>query len=103
MGLKKEIAKLQDIAKLDPGRDDLAWMNLYLVEEVGEVATCIAVEHGLKNKNPKETTSQECVDVIISALGLFFASGGTMEQLEEYLPYKAKRWKKRVEKYRSKK
>ncbi len=71
---------------------------LYLAEETGEVATAMAVERGLKNKTLKENSASECVDVIISAIGLFYKLGGTDEELIEIFGRKSKRWLKRTQK-----
>lgn len=63
----------------------------HLIEEVGEVGTCLNVET-TKRKVLKEPLKNECVDVINCALELFFMSGGTIEELYEISKEKQKKW-----------
>lgn len=57
------------VAKADAAVND-AEMLLYLTEEVGEVATCIAVNSGLKRRKLDEPVESELADVLISTLGM---------------------------------
>ena len=72
-------------------------MLSYIVEEVGEVALALAVEGRLKNKELKETTPQECCDVINSTLGLVARYGWSMDDILTYMDKKLKKWEKRVD------
>lgn len=90
------ISTLKEIVKRDPGSklDYLA----YLTEEVGEVATAIAVDNGTKNKKLKESVEQECCDVIVTAIAtiLKFNSDWTWKEIKDYIEQKANRWSSRV-------
>lgn len=69
----------------------------YIMEEVGEVATCLAVEKGLKNRDLDESTPEECVDVIISTLGLLVRYNMDYDTFSQYLSKKLNKWEARVE------
>jgi len=72
------------------------WL-LYLQEECGEVAACVATEKGLKNKKLKETSQEELVDVIITALAAYIFSGGTESHLNSYALKKVRKWENRLQ------
>jgi NTP pyrophosphatase (non-canonical NTP hydrolase) len=63
----------------------------HLVEEVGEIGTCINNET-TKRKTLKEPITAECVDVINCALELFFKSGGTMDEFYDVITKKQQKW-----------
>lgn len=88
--------KLRECLKYDRG-EEMDYLS-YLTEEVGEVATCLAVKKGLKNKVPKETTEQECCDVIVTALALAYKSNPKWKwsDVTAYLEKKIDRWHKRT-------
>lgn len=86
--------RIKKCASLDKANND--GILSYIVEEVGEVATCLAVENGLKNRTLKETTQQECVDVLISTIGLMTRYNIDYEFLQKYMELKLKKWEKRV-------
>jgi len=73
---------------------------LGLVEEVGEVATALNVTRHGKGKTLTESAKQECVDVILSALELFFDEGGTVPYLVEYMSIKQRKWERRLDEKR---
>ena len=63
------------------------------VEEVGELAAAITVEAGLKpHKILKEDAKTEAVDVMICALSVFFALGGTVEEISKIGNSKLDKW-----------
>lgn len=63
----------------------------HLVEEVGEVGTCLNVEvTGRRQLN--ESILVECVDVVNCALELFFKSGGTIEEFINMMQVKQDKW-----------
>lgn len=49
----------------------------HTVEELGEYAAARTVEEGIKKKDLKENSLIESVDLVICALSLFYANGGT--------------------------
>lgn len=64
----------------------------HLVEEVGEIGTCLNVEI-TGRKTLSEPVINECVDVINCALELFFKRGGTIEEFHEIITRKQEKWK----------
>lgn len=64
----------------------------HTVEEVGEVSAAMTVEMGQKNKKLKETATEECVDLVICALALFYAHGGTGAELVTIGNKKLDKW-----------
>lgn len=66
------------------------------IEEIGEFAAALSCEDGIKQKELKETSLQESIDVVICALSLFYAKGGTNELLARYGQEKLNKWEKRV-------
>ena len=73
---------------------DLLFANT--VEELGEYAAAKTVEKGVKNKKLKESSTVEAVDLIICSLSLFFASGGTLQDLCKIGQEKLNKWEERV-------
>lgn len=69
---------------------------LHLVEEVGEVATCLEVEKS-KRKKLKESPRVECMDVILTALDLYFKTGGTVQDFDQICFNKLSKWKGHLE------
>lgn len=68
------------------------------VEELGEYAAAVTVEKGIKNKQLKESSKIEAVDLIICALSLFYAAGGDDEELANIGDIKLNKWDNRVQK-----
>lgn len=66
--MRKLYELIKKASDLDPATNEQIY--LFLSEENGEVGTCLAVEQGVKNRDLKEETWQECVDVVVSALAL---------------------------------
>ena len=97
--MKKLLRKIRKIASKDLAAGNLAEMLLYAQEEMGEVAECVSTGLGYKNKPVKEPTHVECIDVIISMFGMYFAAGGKLEDIEKIMDRKSDKWKKRVEKF----
>ena len=83
---------LADMAK-GHGRD---YLLRNTTEELGEYCAAVTVDEGIKKKVLKETPRQESVDLIICALSLFYAEGGTDEELASYGLTKLKKWEERL-------
>lgn len=66
------------------------------MEELGEYCAAVTISKGIKKKSLKETPQQEAVDLIICALSLFYAEGGTDEELAEYGLKKLTKWADRI-------
>lgn len=83
------------LADLEKNHDiNLLFKNT--VEEIGEFAKALTVEQGLKKKEINESSKHEAVDVVICALALFYARGGTDEELAQYGLKKLLKWKERL-------
>lgn len=76
--------------------DDSSTLYYHLGEEVGEVATCLHNKIRPR-KELKESTPEECVDVILCALGLFFEEGGDQELFDKTVEKKMTKWETRIE------
>lgn len=68
----------------------------HAVEELGEFAAANTVENGYKKKELKESAKVEAVDLVICALSLFFAKGGTVEELSVIGQEKLSKWEQRL-------
>jgi NTP pyrophosphatase (non-canonical NTP hydrolase) len=71
----------------------------HLNEELGEVCTAMCVEDGSEVKGYKEldeSSSDECVDLIICAVSLFFNRGGDVEQLIKTSEKKLNKWESKL-------
>jgi NTP pyrophosphatase (non-canonical NTP hydrolase) len=71
----------------------------HLNEELGEVCTAMCVEDGSVVKGYKEldeSSSDECVDLVICALSLFFNRGGDMDQLIDISQKKLNKWESKI-------
>lgn len=89
------VKKIDESQKKDKATD--AEIFLYLGEELGEIAACLATSSGLKNKKLKETAAQECCDLIICAIALIKrTSKFTDQDILDYIDKKHCKWEKRV-------
>jgi len=86
--------RIEEIGK----RPKLADPLLAMVEEVGEVAQAINSEDYGKKKKLKESSAEECVDVINCAVELFFDRGGDWDLLYKKMKEKIDRWESRLDK-----
>lgn len=71
-------------------------MLMSTTEELGELATCLSVEKGRKKKNLTEDSKVEAIDVIICALSVYFAKGGTISEIDEITSKKLDKWESSV-------
>lgn len=65
--------------------------------ELGEVAEELLIENnsfGSRHKKSDEGSKVESVDLVICGLSLYFAKGGTLEELPEILSRKLSKWEK---------
>lgn len=91
------LSRVADITKADLDKNhsiDVLFANT--VEELGEYAAARTVEKGVKKKKLKEDSTVEAVDLIICSLSLFFANGGTMQDLCKIGQEKLNKWEERV-------
>jgi NTP pyrophosphatase (non-canonical NTP hydrolase) len=96
-GIKAFLERTKRITLVDlASGHDVDYLFRNTVEEVGEFAAAVTIEAGIKDKPLKETSTQEAVDVVICALSLFYARGGTDEMLAEYGQKKLNKWEARL-------
>lgn len=89
---------LEQIQKLsEHEQKTLEQMVLKLSEEVGETAQAILSYNKAPGSEYKQLTKadvkEECADVILIALALFFKLSETEEELNEFLNKKIKKWR----------
>jgi NTP pyrophosphatase (non-canonical NTP hydrolase) len=88
--------RIQLCAKHDRA-DSAAKMMMYIVEEVGEISTCISVEEGMKDRKLTEPKESEACDVIISTLGLIAKNPEwNFDKVLETIGAKLPKWESRV-------
>lgn len=89
----KKIKKLSSSEK-----KNLLERAVKLQEEVGELAECILGTVGSSGtqykKKQRKLLQEEAIDVILVALDIFFAEGGTEDTLQKMLSRKTDKWKK---------
>lgn len=95
--LKKQFDKIQELTEiqLQNPEESVYTVLAHTNEELGEFCTAICVEDGAKVKGYKtldESSSDEAVDVVICALSLFFARGGTIDQFNAVCDKKLPKW-----------
>ena len=62
----------------------------YITEELGEYAKAIL------EREPIENVREEAVDIVVAALGNFYALGGNFEEFLEVANRKAAKWEKNI-------
>ncbi len=86
----KQLDEIQRLGKIDIKKRGGEFRSLaYLTEEVGEVAMDLVdgdLEHG----------RLECIDTAVAALGLYFALGGTKDELKARTKRQLKKWNKNL-------
>lgn len=95
--MKGLLSRINEARKKDKARFNNPTFFLYLIEEVGEVSSCLANAEGIKNKKLKESAREEMCDVLITAIAMYFQVGGDEKHLEEYMEKKLQRWEKRLQ------
>lgn len=89
----KKIEELSFLNKKTPEQ-----IGLKLSEETGEVTQALLsatnATGSAYKKEGVEDVKEECVDVIMVALSLFFKMGGSKEEFEETLKTKTTKWEK---------
>lgn len=93
--------QLPDIKQLSMENEkSLEQIALKLTEESGEVAQALLSHLKASGSEYKGMTSddvkEECVDVIIVALSLFYKLGGENEEFQKTFETKVDKWKEKV-------
>ena len=92
--MKELFARIQAASRSDKAAN-AEQMFLYLSEEVGEVATCISVDVGLKSRPLDEPMESELCDVLIATMGMLARSHG-YDYMIETMSNKLQKWERRV-------
>jgi NTP pyrophosphatase (non-canonical NTP hydrolase) len=99
VNLNLTLTKLQQLSIIEPKTN--TQILLKLMEESGELAQEVGIHEkvsGFSYKSPgKDGIHGECTDVTITALSLFFKTGGTLQQLETLLNQKMTKWESKME------
>lgn len=95
--LRTSLQEIRDLSKKE--KKSLEQMALKLSEETGEVCqallSCLnASGCEYKDKNSQDV-KEECVDVIIVALSLFYKLEGSNEEMKETVTTKIAKWKEK--------
>lgn len=69
-------------------------MLVSTMQELGELATAMQVEQGIKSKFLDEPAKSEAADLVICALAMFYGLGGENDQLLEIGHRKLDKWEK---------
>lgn len=95
MKIEPLIDRIRRCSDLDKSSDDQ--ILLFIAEEVGEVATCLAVKNGLKKRELKEPVESECCDIIINCVALILRNEKwDSEKILKTMSKKLEKWEKRV-------
>lgn len=90
--------KIKKLTKIQLEHEDSYKILAHLVEELGETSSAMCIEDGGVGKDykelPKETSAQEAVDIIVCAVSLFYARGGTKKQFLSIIENKLGKWEK---------
>lgn len=90
------LKRIQEATQIDLKHKSIWELFASAVEELGEVSQELTIEEktfGHNHKKIKEGSKVESVDLLICALAMFFAKGGTIEQLVEIGNLKMDKWK----------
>ena len=88
---------VKEVQEVDPTYDTVR-SALCMIEEVGEVALALNVELGGKIRELKESSAQECIDVILCALEQLSLQGKDEDWIASYMDKKLDKWENRVSK-----
>lgn len=67
------------------------------MSELGELADCIQVEKGRKDRELKEDSKVESIDLAICAFAVYFAKGGKIEDIPAIGLSKLAKWQLTIE------
>jgi hypothetical protein len=87
--IDKHLKEIERLGKADLKRGDEFRSLAFITEEVGEIAMDLV-------DGDKAHGKLECVDVAVSALGLYFALGGSKEELDKRINRQLKKWAKHL-------
>lgn len=92
--LATAVERTKELTEIDMKHKGIWELFGSAAEELGEVATALNVEEGAfaKHKKLDESSKMEAVDLAICGLAIYFARGGTMEDLGEHIHSKLNKW-----------
>lgn len=97
--LQTALTRTRDITLKDLSKKNVFHLLASTTEELGEFSRELKIEqkvHGNTYKKPDEGTKAEAVDLIICALSLFYACGGTNAQMLNIMEKKLDKWENSV-------
>ena len=75
---------------------DINWLIRSTMEELGEFCKAVAVEDGAKQRSLDESSIIEAVDCIACSFALYFARGGSIDELPEILLEKLSKYRSKI-------
>lgn len=90
--IMKGLARTKDLAEIDKKQKTVFEMFTSAGEELGELAEALKITHGRKKKKLVEEPKAEAVDLLICALAIFYAEGGTDAELGVIFNKKLDKW-----------
>ena len=93
----KILNKIEKLTERDLRHKSISDLYLSAGEEFGELGRAIKVEqvvYGNQHKTLDEPAKSEAVDLLIMAVAIYFATGGSSKKLSKNLQKKLKKWKK---------
>ena len=89
---------IKQLTKIQLEHEDAYKIMAHLVEELGETASAMCIEDDGVGKDykepPEETSAQEAVDIVVCAISLFYARGGTKKEFLKVIEKKLGKWEK---------
>lgn len=95
--MQEFLDRVKWLTALDLQKNTIQDLFTHTAEELGELAGAMTIEKGVKKKPLTESAKWEAVDLTICALAMFYAHGGTDEELREMGLTKLLKWEKRLD------
>jgi hypothetical protein len=97
MSTKKQLKRIGKLTSLQltEASESKYTILAHTCEELGEASRAMCIEDSSRLKKHKkldEPARSECVDLTICAISLFFANGGTIEELNSIMDAKLDKW-----------
>ncbi len=94
-GISFAIQEVERITKIDMEHKSVIDLCLSAIEELGELARELKIENkifGNTNKTSGEGSQMESVDLLITAIAMYFACGGKTTSLSDKILQKIRKW-----------
>lgn len=95
--MKEVLNKIQELTIKESEHQDVFTLLAKTAEEMGELATAVLAEKKSFgcNKILSESANYEAVDLAIMAFCVYFANGGSLEDLEPKFQKKLSKWEEK--------